>query len=162
VWFLVFHLPPSFTRKFVRLRAELCNPFAIKKTNYATPRHQQTNGQAEIQVRIVKKVLRKYADYDATNWSRLLHLVEFSLNNSVNTSTGYSPFYLFFGFEPRVFPEENLVRKSNPTANLLATIGAVLVSAKKHIASSQAEMVVRYNRNRKEALLIYVSLLKKL
>ena len=62
------------------------------QTNFATPRHQQTNGPAEIQVRIVKKVLRKYADYDATNWSTLLHLVEFSLNNAVNTSTGYSPF----------------------------------------------------------------------
>jgi transposase InsO family protein len=121
------------------------------QTNFATPRHQQTNGQAEIQVRIVKKVLRKYADYDATNWSRLLHLVEFSLNNAVNTSTGYSPFYLFFGFEPRVFPEEYLVRKSKATANLTETIGSVLLSAQKHIATSQAEMVVRYNRNRKEA-----------
>ena len=121
------------------------------QTNYATPRHQQSNGQAEIQVRIVKKVLRKYADYNATNWSQLIHLVEFSLNNAVNTSTGYSPFYLFFGFEPRVFPEEYLVRQSKQTSNLSATIGSVLASAKEHITASQAEMVVRYNRNRKEA-----------
>jgi hypothetical protein len=121
------------------------------QTNYATPRHQQTNGQAEIQVRIVKKVLRKYADYDATNWSQIIHLVEFSLNNAINTSTGYSPFYLFSGFEPRVFPEEYLVRPSKSTSNLSATIGSVLASAKEHIAASQAEMIVRYNRNRKEA-----------
>jgi len=121
------------------------------QTNFATPRHQQTNGQAEIQVRIVKKVLRKYADYDATNWSRLIHLVEFSLNNAINTSTGYSPFYLFFGFEPRVFPEEYVARHSKATANLAETIGSVLLSAQSHIAASQAEMAVRYNRNRKEA-----------
>ncbi len=44
-------------------------------------------------------------DYKATNWTQVLPLVEFALNNSVNTSTGYSPFYFFFGFEPRVFPK---------------------------------------------------------
>jgi hypothetical protein len=44
-----------------------------------------------------------------------------------------------------------LVRQSRATSNLGRTIGSVLVSARKHIASSQAEMIVRYNRNRKEA-----------
>ncbi len=46
------------------------------QTNFATPRHQQTNGQAEIQVRIVKKVLKKYSDYDATNWSSATGVTE--------------------------------------------------------------------------------------
>ncbi len=55
------------------------------QTNFSTPRHQQANGQAKIQVRIVKKVLRKYADYKASNWNMVLPLVEFSLNNAVNT-----------------------------------------------------------------------------
>ncbi len=36
----------------------------------------------------------------------MLPLVEFSMNNSENSSTGYSHFYLFNGFEPRWFPSE--------------------------------------------------------
>jgi hypothetical protein len=133
-WFSrVYGLPQTITTdRDSKFTSEFWGAFSKQlevQTNFATPRHQQTNGQAEIQVRIVKKVLRKYADYDATNWSRLLHLVEFSLNNAVNTSTGYSPFYLFFGFEPRVFPEEYLVRKSKATANLTETIGSVLLGS---------------------------------
>ena len=120
------------------------------QTNFATPRHQHA-GQAEIQVRIVKKVLRKYADYDASNWSGMLHLIEFSLNNSVNTSTGYSPFHLFFGFEPRVFPEEFLQQKTKSTTNLTDTTSSVVASARANIAASQADMITRYNCNRKEA-----------
>jgi len=78
----------------------------------ATARHQSANGQAEVQVRIVKNVLRKFANYSQDNWSDVLPLVEFSLNNSISSSTGYSPFYLFNGFEPRVFPDEFLVEAS--------------------------------------------------
>ena len=33
----------------------------------ATSRHQSANGQAEIQVRIVKKVIRKFANYSQDN-----------------------------------------------------------------------------------------------
>jgi hypothetical protein len=119
--------------------------------NFSTPRHQQANGQAEIQVRLVKKVLRKYVDYKAENWSEVLPLVEFALNNSANTSTGYSPFYLFFGFEPRVFPEEYLTLRKADKKNLMATIGQALATAKERIAASQADMMVRFNRHRKEA-----------
>ncbi len=118
--------------------------------NFSTPRHQQANGQAEIQVRIVKKVLRKYVDYKATNWTQVLPLVEFALNNSVNTSTSYSPFYLFFGFEPRVFPEEYLTSRKADRRNIMTTIGQALAIAKERIAASQADMMVRYNRHRKE------------
>ena len=73
------------------------------------------------------------------------------MNNAVNTATGYSPFYLFFGFEPRVFPEEYLTARKTDRKNVMTTIGHALATAKGRIAASQADMVERYNRHRKEA-----------
>lgn len=121
------------------------------KQQLATARHQSANGQAEVQVRIVKKVLRKFANYSQDNWSEVLPLVEFSLNNSTSSSTGYSPFYLFNGFEPRVFPDERLVRSSGlsssrPAHRLLRDIGDALAKAREAISAAQADMLFQYNR----------------
>jgi hypothetical protein len=117
----------------------------------ATARHQSANGQAEVQVRIVKKVLRKFANYSQDNWADVLPLVEFSLNNSVSNSTGYSPFYLFNGFEPRVFPDELLVKDSGTGSSksahfLLKNIGIALEKAREAISAAQADMLLSYNR----------------
>ena len=81
----------------------------------------------------------------------VLPLVEFSLNTAVNANTGYSSFYLIFGFEPRVFPEEYLTTRKADRRNAMTIIGQALATAKERIAASQTDMVVRYNRHRKEA-----------
>ena len=98
----------------------------------------------------MKKVLRKFTNYQQDDWCKLLPLVEFSLNNAVSSSTGYSPFYLFNGFEPRVFPDElssSFSKNSSTSAHkLLSEIGANLEKAKESISNAQAEMLLHYNR----------------
>jgi len=63
--------------------------------------HPQTDGQTERVNRILEQTLRHYVDHEQTNWDKYLPLAEFAYNNASHSSTGYSPFYLNYGFHPR-------------------------------------------------------------
>ena len=49
----------------------------------------------------MEDILRNYAT-SFKEWSDFLPLVELSINNSTHASTGYYPFYINYGFHPRV------------------------------------------------------------
>ena len=57
----------------------------------STADQPQTNGQTERANRVVADVLRTVATFK--EWSKQLPFVEFALNNSVQVSTGETPFY---------------------------------------------------------------------
>lgn len=77
--------------------------------------HPQTDGASERTNKTVVQALRYYVDRDQTGWVKALPHVRFCLMNTVNTSTGYSPFQLRFGMSPRVLPP--LVPTSTPAAD---------------------------------------------
>ena len=66
----------------------------------STARHQQTNGQAEHAVKMAKACLRSFVDYKGKNWDELIPQVEYALNNSISSTTGYTPFKLAYGLDP--------------------------------------------------------------
>ena len=51
---------------------------------------------------VVSQTLRCLIHYtkNAKSWEILLPVVEMAINSSPNQSTGFSPFYLFYGHEP--------------------------------------------------------------
>ena len=59
--------------------------------------------------------MRNFTSQSKRSWDDLLPYAEFSLNNAVNASTGYSPFYLMYGAHPRT-----LVTVKVPNTNLPA------------------------------------------
>ena len=62
--------------------------------------HPQANGQAEVMVKQMKKQLIAFED-QGMRWWRVLPACEFAYNDSVNATTGFSPFYLNYGRHPR-------------------------------------------------------------
>ncbi len=62
----------------------------------------QTDGQTERQNQTLEHYLRCYCDYAQGDWASKLALAEFSYNNSVHESTGHSPFYLLYGYQPTI------------------------------------------------------------
>eukprot|EP01135_Chromosphaera_perkinsii_P010770 Nk52_evm1s2213 gene=Nk52_evmTU1s2213 len=46
-------------------------------------------------------MLRHYVSFNMKNWPDMLHHVQFAYNSSVQASTGRSPFYANYGFEPK-------------------------------------------------------------
>ena len=103
---------PQFVSNFMR---ELNRLLGIETTP-STAFHPQTNGQVERINRILGDYLRKYCNNKTDNWDKLLPLAEFAYNNSVSTSTKYSPFYLNYGLNPRIEFDEINSKTMNQTA----------------------------------------------
>jgi hypothetical protein len=69
--------------------------------NFSTTRRPQTNGQTECSKQEIKQYLRIFCNQRQSDWAEWLSCMEFALNNKVNASTGYSPFFLNYGRDPR-------------------------------------------------------------
>jgi hypothetical protein len=65
-----------------------------------TAYHPQANGQTERMNRKVATYLRMFCNRRKTDWVDQLPTAEFALNNRVNDATGFSPFYLTYGYQP--------------------------------------------------------------
>ena len=68
--------------------------------NPLTAYHPQTDGQAERANAIVKEFLTFMVNKEKDDWTEWLAIAQFSYNNRVHTTTGYSPFYLTYGQHP--------------------------------------------------------------
>ena len=78
--------------------------FALLGTQlkFSTAFHPQTDGQSERANRTVADMLRCTCADMPQAWDKRLPMVEFAYNNSVSSSTGFSPFYLQSGFHPAI------------------------------------------------------------
>jgi transposase InsO family protein len=62
--------------------------------------HPQTDGQAERANQGVEQYLRLFSGFRQDDWVDLLPMAEFSWNNSVNTTTGMTPFFADHKYHP--------------------------------------------------------------
>jgi hypothetical protein len=90
------------------------------KRRLSTAFHPQTDGQTERQNQTLEVYLRAYVNYQQDNWASYLANAEFAYNNSVNVTTGKTPFQLCLRFEPAFsmnIARESQVREGeNPAA----------------------------------------------
>ena len=70
------------------------------KIKLSTAFHPETDGATEILNQSLEQYLRVFCTHQQDDWEILLPMAEFAYNNSVNSSTGVSPFYANFGFHP--------------------------------------------------------------
>jgi len=64
--------------------------------------HPETDGQTERANRAILDTLRSYCLCRVDDWSAILPLVEFAMNNAAHASTGYTPCYLNGLHRPQV------------------------------------------------------------
>ena len=74
------------------------------KLKMSTAFHPQTDGASERTNKTLNQLLRFMVDHQQHGWVAALPKVRFALMNTVNASTGYTPFYLRSGFNPRLIP----------------------------------------------------------
>jgi hypothetical protein len=105
----------------------------------STAHHQQTNGQTERMNEVVETTLRAYVNHRQDDWDTHLTMVEFSINNSVQSSTGHTPFFLNFGRHPRT-PSTMLAGDDSPVHSvqeMLESLSSLNNSAKDHLLRAQ-------------------------
>ena len=64
--------------------------------------HPQTDGATEQANRLIALILRIVVDNNQKNWSEKCSMIEFTINSSVNATTGYAPFELNHKYMPRL------------------------------------------------------------
>ena len=62
--------------------------------------HPQTDGQTERTNQSLNQYLQIHTSYLQDNWVSLLPMAEFAINNSVQVSTGVTPFYANAAYNP--------------------------------------------------------------
>ena len=108
------------------------------KLKYGTAYHPQSQGQVERMNAIVSQTLRCLMSdvSDLCKWPTFLSTVEMVINSLPNRSTGYSPFYLTYGYHP-VLPIEML--KGDESTNV-KTLSKFLERTQKVWSIARAQM----------------------
>jgi hypothetical protein len=73
-----------------------------------TARNPRSDGLAENQMRTIKDMLQSYIHSNQQDWDDYLPLVAQAYNVEINTSTGFTPYFLMFGREMNMASEEHL------------------------------------------------------
>ncbi len=87
---------PKFTSRFVR---GLCKAVGTTQ-NISTAYHPRTDGQSECTNQWLEQYLRFWVNERQDNWHAYLPLAEFVHNNWPNETTGESPFFVLYRFNP--------------------------------------------------------------
>ena len=83
------------------LIAEICKLLQIRKTR-TTPYHPQCDGLVERFNRTLLSMMATCAEGHPFDWEQQLRKVCMAYNTSVQSSTGFTPFYLMFGRQARL------------------------------------------------------------
>ena len=80
---------------------ELCQLANVKKIR-TTPYHPMTNGQCERFNRTLISMIGTLKPQEKSNWREYVKPLVFAYNATRNEATGFSPYYLMFGRNPRL------------------------------------------------------------
>jgi hypothetical protein len=138
---------PRFTSHFWKSLWKLTDT----QLNMSTSFHPQSDGQTERANRTLEEYLRAHVDYHQNNWDQHLISAEIAYNNSINASTGYTPFYLNYGQEILLPLDQNRIHTSQPTTEeLFSELQANVQIAKQQIEEAQIRQKKYADENRKE------------
>jgi len=131
---------PRFTSKFWQELFKRC--FGTKLA-MSTATHLQTDGQTERANRTLEDMLRPYVSLRQNDWDKHLTPAEFAYNNSKQTSTGFTPFYLNYGRNPETpatlmaqFDINNGIA-NQAAADFIQQWQSDIALAKEHLAAAQ-------------------------
>jgi hypothetical protein len=88
------------------------------KLKMSTAYHPQTDGASERTNKTLNQAIRYHVDNNQKGWLSKLPRIRFAIMNTVNASTGFSPFQLKTGRSPRIIPPLIPAAANSTTAEL--------------------------------------------
>lgn len=110
------------------------------KHKYSSSYHPQSNGASERTNKTVNQCIRFHVERNQTGWAKALPLIRFQIMNSVNKSTGYSPFQLRFGRTARVLPP--LIAPPPKPSSEYITARGVIQEISANVASARDNLML--------------------
>ena len=98
------------------LLSEEFETFLVEKGiqhRYSSPYHPQTNGQVERTNQTLGLAIKKLCGENPADWDKKLKEIVFSINNTVNVSTGKSLHQIVYKYQPRT-PVHNTIGQGVP------------------------------------------------
>jgi transposase InsO family protein len=156
--FILIHGPPDkiitdqglhFNNDLIRAITELIGCQHV----FSTPYHPQTNGQTERWNSTFATQLAKYCNADRNNWDIYLPSIVYAYNHGVHHSTGFTPYQLAFGRQPR-HPFETsrstfvFKKPYDYWTQVISYKKVALQQAKNHIIHHQEQSKARYDIHR--------------
>ena len=121
------------------------------KLGMSTAFHPETDGASERTNKTVNQCLRFHVTRNQKGWVRALPRVRFAIMNTVNKSTGFSPFQLHAGRSPRLIPPMTSVARKEggvDVAALMDQINADVAEAKDNLMLAKVFQADHANRVR--------------
>jgi transposase InsO family protein len=94
---------PQFASKVMQ---EIWNKLGVKST-LSTAFHPQTDGETEQVNQELEQYLRVFCNYQVDNWAELIPFMEFAHNTRQHSTTGHSPFQVWYRYQPKFIPPVN-------------------------------------------------------
>jgi hypothetical protein len=110
--------------------------------------HPQMDSQTERMNREVKKFLRMFTNFQQDDWVDWLPLAEFTYNNTVNESTGQTPFYLNKGCHPHTLPTDPTTPPGTAAEEFWENIKKATEAAEESLKKAKEVMKQRWEKNR--------------
>jgi len=125
------------------------------KFNMSTANHPQTDGQSERANRTIEEILRCYVSPHHDDWDEHLALVEFAYNDSMQASTGFSPFYALYGRHPYSplalsYPPAQKLDEKETVAEFAARLRRLQRDIRLAILKAQTRQIAQANKNRRD------------
>ena len=141
---------PRFTANFWRAFWSQLGTTLTMSTAY----HPQSDGQTERANRTLEEMLRSRINFEQDDWDEHLAAAELAINNSIQASTGFTPFYLSYGREVELPLDRAIagLRPSNcPEASeRIRRLKSALDVARIHIEKAQERQSKYTNRHRRD------------
>uniref|UniRef100_A0A9J7WVP0 ribonuclease H n=1 Tax=Cyprinus carpio carpio TaxID=630221 RepID=A0A9J7WVP0_CYPCA len=138
-----------------RTMADLCHRLKVKQLR-TTVYHPQTDGLVERFNKTLKQMLRRVAADDRRDWDQMLPYILFGIREVPQASTGFTPFELLFGRQPRgLLDVAREIWEQQPTAHrttiehvreMRERIDRVMPRVREHLAAAQEAQRRRYDR----------------
>src|SRR5260221_1731316 len=121
------------------------------RLHFTSGYHPEGDRQTERANQVLEQYLRVYTNYQQDDWATLLPMAKFTYNNTMNTTTGVSPFFANKGYHPEFTADPQVETSSAEAQAFMADLECVQVELKENIAQAQERYWKNADKHRTEA-----------